>query len=110
MRTEPADPLARIAAYTKQMNWKGVKSVAEEAMGSGFTEEQIEQAVDAALPTPERAATLPINRLAAVAAIASPARRQQYASALRNYPGLDAAAPDHKAQVAEHLQLLGMEA
>ncbi len=104
------DPLARIAMYVKQMNWNRVKALAEEAVTSGqFTDEQIEQAVDAALPSPERAARLPINRLAAVAAIASPARKKEYAMALKNYPGLDAF-PDHKAQIAEHMQLIGVEA
>jgi len=108
---DPPNPLSQIATFTKQMNWARVQSLAQDAVKSGqFTEDQVEKAIDAALPTPERAATLPLHRLAAVASIASPERRQQYATALRNYPGLETLSPDHKAQIAEHMQLIGLEA
>lgn len=103
------DAIAEITKHTKGMNWKGVRDAAEKAgTGGHLSDDQISDAVDAALPEPEKAAKLPLHRLMAVAAAASPEKRQQYAPLIQNYPGLDTLHEYDRSDIADHLKLIGL--
>lgn len=103
------DAIAEITKHTKGMNWKGVRDAAEKAgTGGHLSDDQISDTVDAALPEPEKAAKLPLHRLMAVAAAASPEKRQQYAPLIQNYPGLDTLHEYDRSDIADHLKLIGL--
>ena len=75
----------------------------------GATDEQVDQAIDAALPSAEDAQALPLNKIMAAASVASDAKRadympllQMHAEHARQLP------PEEKAQVDDHMALLGM--
>lgn len=107
-RSPDQHAIALIAKATKAMDWARAAGYAQHAIAKGYlNEQQVEQAIDAALPDPASASRLPLHRLMAVATAASPARQNDYIAAIKQYPGADQLPPDAQAQIADHLRLIG---
>lgn len=99
--------LALIAKHTRSMDFGRVRAVAQK---SGLSDDEIGQAIDGSLPTPEEAGNLPPHQLLAVASAAGPEKRREYAPLLRQYFGnIGHLAEPDKTALGQHLRDIGME-
>lgn len=104
-----SDSVAQIGKHVKSGDWGRVQSTARAALANGSTNQQISDAVDAALPAPEDAARLPLHKLMAVYHAASAAKRPQYAGVVAQKAAEAAKArPESRALVARHMRLAGL--
>lgn len=102
-------PLDLIPGYVQAFDWGRTKVMAKKASASGVPDEQIDAAIDNALPPPKIAAGLPLHELVAVASAATDQKRQEYFPLLQ--PHLEHARnlpPDEQGELADHLKLIGM--
>lgn len=108
-RSPDQEARAMITGATQAMDWARAAGYAQQAVTKGhLTEQEVEQAIDAALPDAQKASRLPLHRLLAVASAASPQKRQDYAPLLQNYRGLDTLPQDIKGDIVNHMRLIGL--
>ncbi len=99
--------LAQIAAHTRALDFNGVKKAAQSA--KGLSDEDISSMVDSNLPSAKDAEDLPHSHLLAVAAAASPEKRQDYMPLLQDrFSGMDALPAKARQQLASHLGRIGL--
>lgn len=99
--------LAQIAAHTRAMDFDGAKKAAQGA--KGLSEQDLSNVVDQNLPTAEQAADLPHSRVLAIAAAASPQKREEYMPLLRDrFSQMQTLPPMAQRQLLSHLGRIGL--
>lgn len=106
---KPTNPTQRIAGYVRSFDFPRLKAEASKAVQSGqLTDEQVDQAIDAALPDVKAAQQLPLNKLMAVASIAGEQKRQEYMPLLQVHAEHAKNLPEaEQGQIKDHLDLIG---
>lgn len=103
--------LAQIAKYVQSSDWGRVRATAKKAAEQGhLTDDEISDAIDAALPSTDDVGKLPLHHAIAVVSAASPERRSGYASIFQQHPALTQLPPDAQAQINDHMRLIGLNA
>ncbi len=97
----PIKPLEQIAGYVKSMDIPRLKAMAQRASSAGSSDDEIQNAIDAALPDGSR---MPLHHLAAIAALASDQKRPSYFPLFEQH-----LAGDDSGQLKEFLDSLGTE-
>jgi hypothetical protein len=100
---------ARIVSGVRAQDWKGVRSTATTASKLGhLNDQEISDAIDEGLPTPNDAPRLAPHELLAAASAASPAKRQQLIPALQASMGnMDGVTPEGRKALLTHLGMIG---
>jgi broad specificity phosphatase PhoE len=101
--------IQQIAKYTRSMDFGRALATAQKASKAGhLTDDEIQGAVDSAIPDPEDAADLPMHQVLALGTAASPSKG--YTPLLQKYFGdhLGDLPPEAQAPLAAHLQQLGI--
>ncbi len=110
MRPKPKQPpLEQIAAYVRSFDFGRLRQAASKAISSGIvTEEQVDQAIDAALPSAQEAESLPLGKLMACASVATPEKREEYRPLLMAHLDHAKSLPENEqGEVKDHMALLG---
>lgn len=100
--------IQQIAKYTRGMDFGRALATAQKAKSAGhLSDEEIQGAVDSAIPSPEDAADMPMHHVLALGTAASPSKG--YGPLLSKYFGdkLGDLPPDAQALLAAHLQQHG---
>jgi broad specificity phosphatase PhoE len=101
--------IQQIAKYTRGMDFGRALATAQKAKAGGhLSDEEIQGAVDSAIPPPEDAADMPMHHVLALGTAASPSKG--YGPLLQKYFGdhIGELPPDSQAALAAHLQQLGI--
>lgn len=99
--------LAKLSDRTQALDFPQVNKHARALSKLGMSDEDISKYIDAALPSPEQTAGLPMPQALAVAAAASHAKKPQYEPILQSHFGnISALPPDLQQQFAAHLDAI----
>lgn len=105
----PKNPLTQIAAYVKSGDWGRVRAMGRRAVTAGASDQDIDSAIDAALPSVEEAASLPLHQLVAVASAATDQKRQEYFPLIQPHLEHAQSLPEgEQGALADHMKLIGM--
>lgn len=98
--------IQQIAKYSRALDFGRALATAQKASANGdLTDDEIQGAIDSALPTPDEAADLPMHHLLAAATAASPQKRLNYAPLIQErFSDLSGLPPDARDALAGHIQ------